>query len=110
MKKILFEHPWKSAFLPYVVISIIFIFSFILPRGPVFDDIEFILLLIVLILIILFPIRLICGLIISKKKLPYILSILISLLILITTIYVIYLFITSDQGKILHCVIHPWHC
>ena len=103
MKKILFEHPWKSAFFPYVVIPVIFLFD--LPRGSVFDDIDFIFLLIGLILIILFPIWLIFGLVVSKKKLPYILSILIGLLILFIIIYISYLGFLEVQ-----CGMHPSKC
>ena len=110
MKKILFEHPWKSAFFPYVVIPIIFIFLFILPSGPVFDNyIKVILLLINLIIIILFPIWLIFGLVVSKEKLPYILSILIVLLI-ITFIYILNEIAMSDAFRDLQCKMNPSKC
>ena len=111
MKKILSKHPWKCAFFPYVVIPIIFIFLFILPSGPVFDNyIGVILLLINLIIIILFPIWLIFGLVVSKKKLPYILSILIGLLILITFIYISYEFAMSDAFREFQCKMNPRRC
>ena len=110
MKKILSKHPWKCAFFPYVVIPIIFIFLFILPSGPVFDNyIGVILLLINLIIIILFPIWLIFGLVVSKKKLPYILSILIVLLI-ITFIYILNEITMSDAFREFQCKMNPRRC
>ena len=113
MKKILFEHPWKSAFLPHVVILIIYIFVFIfgliLPIWNTGDPVEVILLLINKIIIILFPIWLIFGLVVSKEKLPYILSILIVLLI-ITFIYILNEIAMSDAFRDLQCKMNPSKC
>ena len=74
IRKIISEHPWKSAFFPYPIILITsFIYDFI--PNKIFE-------ILLYILIILFPIWLISGLFLSKKKSPYILSILFILLLI----------------------------